>query len=222
MASFDSADLLALFNQKAGRPAGDAMVDAAKYARLAKSQNRVIAKIASVCPNVLYQTAAYTSLPTLSTSDNQVFTFGTDANGLAAFPFGKAGIYTSLNNIPDFPLAEGVDYISEGTQIRIPNNRSYGSTLYWYGIAMPADIDASHQPSLFPEASRELIVLDAVRQFAGENARNPDLAAAMQAEWNDAWPTWCLVWRKQFRGGGALNTLTGRDLSILGGTQWAT
>lgn len=155
-------------------------------------------------------------MPTLSTTDNQVFTFGTDANGYPIAPIGKTGIYPTLSAIPDWPWREGYDYLNEGTQIRIPNNRSYTGTLYWRGITNPPDIDATHQPSLNPEASRELIVIDAVRQFALEFTRNLNLAAAMLAEWQDAWPTWCLAWKTQFRHGGALGGISGRDLALTG------
>lgn len=219
MATWDSADLLLLFNEKAGRPAsGDAITDARKYARLSKSQNRVIAMMVAVVPNSLYPKVAYGSLPTLTTTDNQVYTFGTDSNGYAKFPMGKGGIYTSLNDIPNFPLVEGQDFITEGTQIRSLNNGVLPATLYWYGIAQPPDISSggSAEPSLFPEASRELIVIDAVRQFAMEGNRNADLAASMAAEWGAAWPTWCLTWRTQFRKGGALNVFSGMQLAALG------
>ena len=109
---------------------------------------------------------------------------------------------------------EGRDYVSEGTQIRIPNNGTYGGTLYWYGIATPADITASVQPALLPVASRELIVIEAVRQFAQEFLRNAALADEMAIEWQRAWPIHCLAWKTQFRSGGALTALTGRSLAV--------
>lgn len=215
MAVFDSADLLSLFNRKAQRPQADAITDTSKYDRLSKSQQRVVANIAQVAPYALYQKVAYNAMPTLSTSDSQVFTFGTDDNGYAVTPFGKASVYPSLNSIPDYPWTEGYDYVNEGTQIRIPNNRTYSGTLYWRGIQPPGVLDASHQPVLLPEGARELIVIDAVRQFATEGARNPDLAAMMQAEWNQAWPAWCLVFKTQFKQGGALSNWTARDLRMI-------
>lgn len=215
MSTYDSADLLTSFNEKSGRPSADAITDIRKYARLSKSQNRVIGLLSAVAPASLYPTAAYGSLPTLTTVDNQIFTFGNDANGYPVFPMGKGGIYASLNDIPDYPLVEGRDYIREGTQIRIPHNQTRAGPLFWYGVTNPPDIDATHQPSLFPEASRELIVIDAVRQFAGEGSRNPSLADDMAAEWMLAWPQWCLVWKTQFRRGGALS-ITGRQLALAG------
>lgn len=211
---YDSPSLLGMFNRKSGRPAADAMTDASKYQRLSESQNRVVAMIAGIAPWSLYPKSGYSSLPTMTTADNQVFTFGLDSNGYAIVPMGKAGIYRSRSDVPDYPMIEGYDYLNEGSQIRIPNNRTYSATLYWRGVQQPADITASGQPTLIPEASRELIVIDAVRQFATENARNLDLAAAMAAEWNAAWPTWLLVLKTQFRAGGALGTFTARQISM--------
>lgn len=220
---WESTDLLALFNTYSGRPTTDAITDAQKYARLARAQNRVIALMSAVCPNSLYPHVAYGSIPTLTTTDNQVYTFGTDDEGYAKFPMGKGGIFQSLNDIPTSPLRPGQDYMIEGNQIRALNNGTLPATLYWYGIGQPADIDASTQPALTPEASRELIVVDAVRQFAKEYVRNMALADAMEDEWSGSngrpglWPTWCLVWKTQFRHGGALN-YTGMQLAI--GGQW--
>ena len=213
MTTFDAADLLSDFNRKSGSPAASTITPDSKYDRLTKSQNRVVAMIAGVAPNVLYPQVSYARLPTLTTTDSQCFTFGYDDNDYPMFPMGRGGIFPSLTAIPHSPWVEGRDFISEGTSIRIPNNGTYTGALYWYGIMNPPDITATSQPVLFPEASRELIVIDAVRQFATEFNRNPSLAALMQAEWNTAWPTWALVWRTQFRSGGALRW-SGRQLAL--------
>jgi hypothetical protein len=201
----------------AGRPATDAITVASYYARLAKAQNRVVALISAVAPNSLYPKVAYGSLPTLTTTDNQIYTFGTDSNSYANFPMGHGGIYSSLNDIPDAPLQEGWDYMNEGTQIRATNNTTLPATLYWYGIAQPVDLDATHQPVLLPEASRELIVIEAVRRFSQEFLRNAPLVDEMNNEWERAWPIWCMVWKTQFMSGGALGVWTGRDLALASG-----
>jgi hypothetical protein len=214
-ATYDSADLLLTFNEMSGRPAsGDSITDARKYAKLSKSQNRVVAMLAAIYPNSLYPHAAYGSFPTCTTTDNQVFTFGTDANGYAVYPIGKTMIYPSLASIPDYPWRKNIDYLDEGTQIRIPNNRTWTSTLWWRGITNPPDMDATHQPSLFPEASRELIVIDAVRQLAQTGKRDPTLLQIMQGEWDRAWPRWCLMWRTAYSSGGALGSATGLRMAL--------
>lgn len=223
MATYDSAYLLALFNRLAGRPSSDSITDASKYQRLAEAQNEIVADIAAIAPNVLYPTVTYASIPTLSTSDGgKTFTFGTDANGYAITPLGKATIYTSLNDIPTNPWKEGRDYIAlGGTAIQIPNNNTYSGTLYWRGISPPADIDATHQPSLFPEASRELIAIRAVYNFAGEGNRAPDLIATMATRYGEplgpnagAFARWCAAWKTQFQSGGALQSVSGLAVAV--------
>lgn len=219
MAAWDSADLLDQFNQLAGRPTTDSgITDDAKYARLARAQRRVITDLAAIAPHVLYPTADAASYPTLSTTDNKRFTFGTDADGNAIEPIGKTQIYTSLSNIPDFPWTPGLDYLDEGKQIRIPNNGSYSGTLYWRGITTPADISATNQPVLFPPSARELIVVDAVRQFSLAGARNPVLAELMAREYDRLWAKWCLAWRTAFKQGGGLvyGAVTGLQLALAG------
>lgn len=221
MAAWDSADLLLSFNQKAGRPlTADPITDAQKYQRLSRAQNRVIGMMMGVVPYSLYPKVGYGSLPQLITTDQQVFTFGADANGYPTFPGGKGGIYPSLTAIPDCPWVEGRDYLSEGTQIRIPNNNTYSGTLYWYGVQNPPDFDAIEQPSIFPEAARELIVIEGVRQFAQEGGRNLAVKDEMSIEWATAWPVWCLMWKTQFRSGGALRSFTGLQVA-LGAQGWS-
>lgn len=213
---WQSTDLLAMLNRYTQRPTTDSITDTTKYRRLTEAQNRVVAMIAGIAPNSLYPKVAYGSIPTLTTTDNQVFTFGLDSNDYAVFPMGNAKIFTSLNQIPNTPWVEGVNYMNEGTQIRIPNNLTYTGTLYWYGMQQPSDIDATHHPSLLPEASRELIVLEAAKQFAEEGGRNPNLADRMQALFDRMWPRWCLVWKRQFSDGGALALYSGGNLASAG------
>lgn len=143
----------------------------------------------------------------LTTADNKVFTFGApDPDGYPIVPIGKVRIYTSLASVPTSPWTEGVDYLNEGSQIRIPNNNSYTGTLYYRGINQPKDIAAggSNEPALLPEASRELIVIEAVRDFASQGQRLPDLAGAKQQEFDREFARWMLVWKTQFSSGGAL------------------
>lgn len=221
-ATWDSAYLLALLNRLTGRPASDSITDASKYQRLSEAQNEIVGDIAGIIPRVLYPAVGYGSIPACSTTDNQTFTFGTDSNGYAVSPIGKVSIYTSLNDIPTNPWVANRDYIPIGTTaIQIPNNNTYSGTLYWRGITNPPDIDATHQPSLFPEASRELIAIRAAYNFAGEGNRNPDLAALMAVRYGAplsvapgrfAW--WCLTWKTQFRSGGVLSQVTGAQVAV--------
>lgn len=157
------------------------------------------------------------------TTDSKIFTFGTDSNGYAIQPMGKTGIYPSLTAVPDSPWREGYDYLNEGEQIRLPNDRTYSGTLYWRGIAPPADLDATHNPTLLPAASRVLIPHIAALNYSKAAARNPALVDEMAAYLGEPWglnkgtfARWCTTWRTQFRHGGALGaSYSGRQLAIL-------
>lgn len=222
MATWDSAYLLSFFDRLAGRPSTDAITPASKYQRLSEAQNEIVADLAGICPHVLYPTVGYQAMPQLTTTDSQTFTFGTDSNGYPVTPIGKVGIYSSLNDIPSNPWRANQDYVPlGGTAIQIPNNNTYAGTLYWRGIKNPADITATSQPSLFPEASRELIVIRAVYNFAGEGNKNAALAGTMALRYGiplgaapGRFAYWCLTWKTQFKGGGALNTLTGQQVAV--------
>lgn len=201
MTAYASADLLARFNQMAMRPTSDEITDATKYTLLSDAEVAVINEIAARYPDCLYQTGGVSQL---STTDNQVFTFGTDANGDAVAPLGLVGIYADPADVPDCPLVPGVDYLDEGTQIRLPNDTSDAGPLYWRGIATPAGISASSEPTLRPAPARILIVIKAVWQHALDGALRPDLADQMEARWNREFPVYMLNWRNRFRDGGAL------------------
>lgn len=201
---YQSADLLTLFKQWAGRPEADSNAEAAYYNRLAKAQDKVFLYIMSTCPKILY------GPPTAMTSDDggSVWTFGTDDNGYPVFPLGNASLYTSLDAVPNYPLVPGQDYLDEGTQIRMPNNVPWSGTLYWYGAKAPAAITGSVQPTLQPPQARTLIVIQAVMDFAREWLRNPGLIDEMQSRWNQEWPMQITMMRKHFRGLQSVGPLT--------------
>jgi hypothetical protein len=218
MPTFTSANLLTRFNQLSGRPASnDSMSDADKYQRLSDAQQYVIAQAASRAPDAFYPKAAYGSYPTLTTSDNQVFTFGTDVNGNPLMPIGKVSIYPSLASIPDWAWVEGLDYLNEGTQIRIPNNRTWTSTLWYRGIQPVVDITSTNQPALIPVNFRMLIVYEAVRQLSEEGQRNDALADRMLAKYREMFAEYCLVLKTQFSDGGALGSVSGLKIAEAGG-----
>lgn len=215
MATWTSAECLARFNRYASRPdSGDSITDANKYQRLTDAQNVLLERAAAIVPNAFYSKAAYGSTPTLSTSDNQVFTFGNDLNSNPMMPIGKVRIYEALSAIPDYPWQEGRDYLNEGTQIRIPNNQTYGGTLYWRGIAPVIDISSTNQPSIIPAYFRSLIVFEAVREYAEEGSRNTALADRMQLLFERGFQRYCMVLKTQFSSGGALASASGLRLTM--------
>jgi hypothetical protein len=218
MATMTSANLLELFNQLSGRPAsGDSIADAGKYVRLSAAQNVMLEDGASRVPQAFYAKTAYGSTPTLTTTDNQVFTFGTDVNSNPLFPIGKFRIFENLSAIPDYPWVEGEDYLWEGTQIRIPNNQTYGGTLYWRGIAPVLDITSTNQPSIIPVSFRVGIVYEAVRRYALEGNRNLTLAATMQTSYDKLLARWCLTLKTARSSGVAGGSVSGLRLSMLAG-----
>lgn len=226
MATWDNAYLLKMFNRYAGQAAtGGSISDADKYERLSEGQMRVIQEMMAVVPYSLYPHTD--SLPTMtSIANGNIWTFGTDANGYAIAPMGKARIFPNQQSFPDFPWVEGSDYVNEGTQIRLTNLRTWSTPLYWYGITLPADITSSGQPALFPETFRDLIVYQAVLAFAEEGGRDPALADRMRLRWAERWPQACLAWKTQFSSGGALGGISGLKLSIAGvginARQWSS
>lgn len=152
-----------------------------------------------------------------STTSDQVFTFGFNANGWPIMPMGKTLILPSLASFPDFAWIEGLDYVNEGTQIRLPNNRTWTSPLYWYGVPQPPDITASVNPILNPEGARELIVLRAATMFLEEGNASETLSNRLQARYREAWGRACLAWKTQFSDGGALGSISGLRIAEAGG-----
>lgn len=211
MSTWDSADLLAEFNQLAGRPSTDEITTLSKYARLAKAQQAVLEDIAAIYPTCLYRSGGPTAT---TTSDGIVHTFGSDAQTQAQGPIGHVWIGRSLSRYPDTDLVEGDDFTNEGTQVRL-NNQRVISTLYWNGIPTPTDISASNQPSLRPAPSRYLIVLKAVERFGREGNHNLALADEIGMQYGRELAKWMLVFRTQYRHGGALS-FSSLDLNTTG------
>jgi hypothetical protein len=217
--TWSSAICLTKFNQLSGRlVANDPMTDAQKYVRLSDAQNEVIQDIAPRCPKALVSKAVAASTPTLSTSDNKIFTFGTDISTTdAQFPIGRVRIFQALADIPDHPWVEGVDYLVEGTQIRIPNNRTHSSTLYWRGMAAVANITAAVAPSILPPPARVLLCYRAAQILGEESGRDRELADRMGRLYDEAFRRWCLVWKTQFSSGTGRGIVSGLDLAMLYG-----
>lgn len=193
---WSSADLLARFNTLAGRPVADTITDAQKYTYLAIAQDYVLTLIEGIVPRVLYGPP----VQLVTTDGGYTFSFGNDGDGYPLFPSGKAQIYPNLDAIPDYPWVPGVDYIDNGTSIRMPNQTPWQQPLYWYGITPPQELSASVEPVIQPPTARILIAIEAVRAFAEAYDRNPGLVAAMDRQWGRTFGPTMTAIRTHFRG----------------------
>jgi hypothetical protein len=204
MATFDSAYCLALFKSYAGLQAANEYDDNADlYPRLARSQNTVIQLIAQRYPKALYQQP----IPITSSDGGKTFPFGNDPQGNPIVPMGWVQIAPTLNAFQGKFFSgwtEDWDFMDEGTHIRMKGTRVWTGTLFARFVPVPPDITATVQPILQPAAARELIVIDAVKEWAGEGGLLPNVVQAMEQKWADKFPSWCLTYRSRYKGGGAL------------------
>lgn len=195
------------------RPTTDeTLTDAQAYQILTDAQQALFEDIMVRMPNANKQ------VPVALTSSDGGFTFGfgLDSNGDNIVPMGRVGIYPSLTSIPDYPWQEGVDFLNEGTQLRIPNNRTYAGTLYYYGTIPPAPISANSAPTLRPAADRVLIVYGAAGLYAGwGDLRDP---TSYQALYSIGLGRLLLRLKTQFRlGQSDYGAVGGMTLGMLGG-----
>lgn len=208
---WESADLLSRLNLMAGRPPVDVISDTTKYQLLADAEQYVLDRIASISPKTLY--GAPHALTT--TDGGLTFTYGTDGNGYPLFPIGRATIYPSLSSIPGGAWVPGVDYLDEGTLLRMPNGVPYAGPLYWYGVTPIQSLSADVPPVLQPPPARILLVIKAVATFAETgNVRNATLADRMLARFEREFAAHMTLIRKHVASDGAF----GRLLWPLGAT----
>lgn len=206
---YGSADCLRRFKNEAGLADANELDDAADlYPLLADAQEEVIRELAARGDVVkaLYQ--APTTLT--AATDRKTFTFGVDPNNPLenAMPLGWVQISTRLSAFSGDTFIgwrEGYDFIAEGNRIRLTSDRSYSGTLYARWVPTPPRLTSAVAPILRPAQARELIVYKAIIAFGRQGAVRPDLVAAAQANWAQKFPIWCLTYRKQYKGGGALN-----------------
>ncbi len=168
MSLWASSDLLAKCKYLARRPVTDASTsDANWYALLTDSQPKAYRDLFTRVPELQYGAP---TLMSTSADSGKTYAFGTDAEGDAIRPAGYAEIYAKLGDVPDSPLAPGVDFILEGTKIRMPANqtRTFTSGAPYYRMVLRPDtvISASVQPALVPKSARILLVWGALEMWA--------------------------------------------------------
>lgn len=206
MPVWDSADCLRRLKRAVGLADANEEDDATDlYPILASAQAEVIREIAVRYPACLYYQQGPTALT--PSADLKTFSFGDDANGNAILPMGWTQLsnrLTAFSGDDSYYWREGVDFLDEGTRIRIPGDRTYSGTIYGRWIPTPPDIAADTDPILEPAEARQLIVIKAQQAWASEGNIRPDLVADAERQWAKAFPVWMLTWRRRFRGGGAL------------------
>lgn len=186
MAFYDSADCLSKLRVQIRQPnAVGLCTDAQLYLWLGQGQMDIHARLAVYAPN------ANIIAPTqMSTADSgYTYTFGTDSalptNYQDLFPVGNVAIYRTRNDVPDWPMVEGVDYLMEGNRIRMPDYSPFsGPAPYYRSLTLPTTLDGSTAPVLKPVQARELIVDAAAVRYAEATREDMDVhGPRLEADW---------------------------------------
>lgn len=224
---YSSRWCLQRYGRYIGRPdsstvgATDVISDEVKYQSLSEAQDEIITDLSGVYAVALYPTTSPANTPTMTSTDGgQTYVFGYDDYGNPLVPIGRVGIYRSINDIPNWPMTPGSDYIPLGSQaIQFPNNTSYAGPLYFRGVFPAPPMTKAVDPVLFPLSARALIPLRAAINFAMDVHRDMALASTLTSKYAERWVEHCLIWKTQFSSGGAVGSWTGRQLALSGLTN---
>lgn len=211
MADWDSADCLKRLKDAVGLEDASEFDDVADlYPLLADGQEEVVREVAARYPDAFYQA------PTLMTAsgDRKTFSYG-QVNGQDVMPMGWVQIAPRLSAFTGMFFTgwvNGVEFLDEGTKIRIPSDRTYSGNLYFRGVMRPARITAAVGPSLLPlEIGVPLLVNRAMRKFGLLGNQRPDLVKVADEEWGypktqtpGLFATAMLTYKRRFRGGGGM------------------
>lgn len=199
---YDSADIIRRVKLRLNRPTVDeALADADLYDFATEAQDDITKRLAIYSPDALWPA------PTALTSSDggATFTFGTDTDSAAIFALGKFRVYATLDDIPDEPLTEGVDYTTEGTKIRTPNNdvQSSPDGGPWSQYVAPSNvISAAVQPTI-PKMAR-LALISKTAAKAASRLRLTDLAGEQEQQYEIDWSRILETIRTQSWGKGGL------------------
>lgn len=189
MALYDSADCVRRAKLRLNRPAVDeaftvSATDDVWYDLATEAQDELIDRFATYNPDAMWPDPAV-----LSTADlGLTYTFGTDTDGANIFALGRFRVYLTAQDVPDFPLTEGVDYTIEGTKLRMPNAQpqSFADGGPYVQFVAPGNvITSATQPTVPKVARRALISLTAAK--GAERLRDSSLAAEQQAHYENDW-----------------------------------
>lgn len=124
---------------------------------------------------------------TLTPDPAYVLTFGTDADGNNLYPVGAVQLWQTLNDQPDWPLQEGVDFICEGNKIRMADNTPwpYPTMPYYQCLVLPLTLSATVSPTLRPVQARQLIVDLACQKYGEDTGDGAMYEKRFEKHWND-------------------------------------
>lgn len=138
------------------------------YDFLRDGENRAKHDLGAIVPEVLY------NAPTLLTSADGgiTYTFGTDAGSNAIAPIGHVRVFPSKACHPFAPLVSGVEYVFEGTKIRMVENTpvTWADGPYAQWIAPTLQIDGASNTFTLPVQLRMMAIYDAARRYAESGA----------------------------------------------------
>lgn len=187
MALFDSADCAQRVKNRLNRPATDSAftrsaADDVLYEMLTEAQLRVNRLVAIYSPDALW------TVPTaLTTSDSgATYTFGVDTDSDAVLARGHFVVYESREHIPQYPLVPNVDYLIEGTRLRIPNGatRTFSDGGPWAQYVAPSNVITSSTQPTIPKEARVCMIEDAAARCAKRLSLDPsEYEAAFDSEW---------------------------------------
>lgn len=152
MAYLDRADCILRIKDRLNRPATDtaftiSATDDVLLRMMTESQDEITKLIATYIPD-----AMITAPTAMTTADSgKTYTFGADVDTANYFPLGFFCVYATRSDIPDFPLEPGVDFVVEGTKIRMPNNatRTFSDGGPWAQTVNAANaITSSTEPTI--------------------------------------------------------------------------
>ena len=178
--------------------------DAEVYQWLGESQIDVFTRLSVFAP------LACVIAPTqLTTADNGLtYTFATDSSLPTSFtdvyPIGVVKLYRTRNDIPDFPMIEGVEYLMEGNRIRMPDFVAFSGTApYYQCLTLPTALDGTTAPTLKPVQARELMI-DLASMAYFRAVSDTESSNLWEDRFNKDWSKWLGAIQAQYARSGSI------------------
>lgn len=188
MAYLDAADCAVRVKNRLNRPTSEqaytrSTTDDVLYEMMTEANDHIVKRIATFIPDAMISAP----VELVSTDSGKTYDFPDDADSNPAFLLGHFKLYENRESIPDYPLVEGVDYVIEGTKIRLPYNdtRTFTDGGPWVQSVAPGGVvNASTQPTC-PVIARLAMIEETCARLAPRVGRDPqEFADAMEREWS--------------------------------------